>query len=169
MFHLKKCLSQTQVNRLWAVMGRNSALRIYAGAWLFLAKSLQCLRVHLSLLTCPPISLPLKLASSNEFSHCWKNCLCFAGSSRWDNFSFRTGSVSPKLCQGTAFPPAEHAILVALTVGNPLKSAKISPTNGNFMTQGTTSPGGRVCLQANYPPSTPKLLHSFNLPICRVV
>lgn len=134
----------------------------------FLAKSLQCPQVHLSLLTSPPISLPLELAFSNEFSHCWKNCLRFAGSSRWDNFSFRTGSVSPKLCRGKAFPAAEHAILAALRLGNPL-SAKISSINGNFMTQGMTFPGVKVCPQAIYPPSTPKLPHTFNLLICRVV
>lgn len=49
------------------------------------------------------------------------------------------GSRSPKLCRGTAFPPAEHAILAALIAGNFLRSAKIRSINRNVMTQGNDS------------------------------
>lgn len=45
------------------------------------------------------------------------------------------GCCSPKLCQGTAFPPAEHAILAALIVVNFLISAIIDSINRNVVTQ----------------------------------
>lgn len=84
------------------------------------------------------------------------------------------GSISPKLCQGTAFPLAEHTILAALIVGNFLRSTKIGSINRNVMTQGNGLPRWKglplvhlsTWLHNNH---AAKLLWSFNLPIYRVV
>lgn len=50
---------------------------------------------------------------------------------------------------GTAFPPVERAILAAFMVGNPLRSAKTSSINRNFMTRETTSSGGTLYFPTN--------------------
>ena len=53
-----------------------------------------------------------------------------------------------EVAEGTA-EDSERAILAAFMVGNPLRSAKTSSINRNFMTRETTSSGGTLYFPTN--------------------